>query len=409
MALASVLKKTAGLSSASAINVALLSILSLALAKVLAVEEFGVTRSITAYLVILTMLGHMTFHDALATMLARTVDDEEKVRYFGSATWFVTLNSLVLALISYWIIEQTGYWHGMLKDSLSFIVLCLPLATIAILYNESLKVVGSTRTMALVQIVNGLVPFLVIIPAAYYAHMEGWLLSRVLAFIMLAGYSAFLVRRYLSFFSFDWSSFKRMYNFSKVQIFSGVLSLVLLSADIIVLERISGDMVEVAQYGLAAFFVKATMIVPNSIGRIYFKQIANGFGDGTQQKYIKEFIVLVVVVCVAMAISLFFLGPWIISLVYGEQYGHAAKLLGYLCIGLVFMGLWQAISMINIAVAKPGRSVTVAFVGAITGMGLLLLLVPDYGGEGAVWAMNIAYTSGVVVGLFMIFWNAKGA
>lgn len=396
-------KKIAGLSTAATINVFLLSLLSLILAKILTVEEFGVTRSITAYMVVLTMFGHMTFHDALATMLAKEKNKDKQVGYFSTASWFVFANSLGLAIVSYVILKNTDYWQGLLGETLQYFVFCLPFATLAILYNTSLQVVGGTRTMAVVQLVNGLVPFVIIIPITYLAGMFGWLVSRATAFLMLAGFSLYLVRDYIKVFGFEWCLFVKMFNFSRVQIFSGLASLVLLSADIILLERLTGDMTVVAQYGLAAFFGKATLVVPSSIGRIYFRELANENTLLGKKRAMEQFLSMVFFVCLAIAVFLYFCGPLLISAIYGDEYKEAASILRYLCVGIVFMGLWHAISTINIATANPGRSVKVALVGSIIGVTLLFALVPTYGGNGAAWAMNIAYASGVFMGFLMIF------
>lgn len=396
MSLKVIIKKTLGLSSASAINVALLSILSLLLAKILTVEEFGITRSVTAYMIVLTMIGHFTFHDALASMIAQDDDKKSQSSYFSSAAAFVVANSLMLSLASYIFIVYSGYWDGVAERALIVIVLCLPLMTISILFNTSLQAVGRTRTMALVQVVNGAAPCVIILISAFLYQMSGWITGRVITFVFLAIFSVYLIRQYIDLREVRWSTILKLMSFARIQIVSGILSLVLMSADIILLERLTGDMAEVAQYGLAIFFIKATTFVPTSISRIFFKNIAkNESGLG-------QFLLLVLVVCTLLAVIMYGLAPWIITTLYSGDYNKAADLIKHLCISVVLMGLWQAISTINIATGNPSRSVVVAFTGSLICIALLLYWVPVYASYGAAWAINISYGVGVLVGLYML-------
>ncbi len=71
--------RVAGMLSASSINVALLALLSLILAKVLPVESFGITRTATAYLGMLLMLAHATLPAAVSAFVASAPKNDDKI------------------------------------------------------------------------------------------------------------------------------------------------------------------------------------------------------------------------------------------------------------------------------------------------------------------------------------------
>ena len=192
-----------------------------------------------------------------------------------------------------------------------------------------------------------------------------------------------------------------------MQVISGFLSLVLLSADIILIERLLRDLESVAYYGMAAFFVKAVMFIPTSISRIYFKSIAENSAGITKDNKIFEFLSVVVIVCGIVAICMYLIGPVFIKFIFGTQYDKSIEILHILSLGIVFMGLWQAISTINVSISRPKYSVLISLTGAIIGIILLVTLIPVYGISGAAWSMNVAYFSGVIVGLYLLSINIK--
>ncbi len=401
----SVFKNVLGLGSASAVNIAVLSILSLLIAKFLTVEDFGVTRSITAYMIVLTMFGHFAFHDALASMVARTKEQQEKVRYFVSATWVVLLNSTLLGVISYFVVTYSGLWQGDLKDTLAIIVLFLPFATIAILYNGALQAVGDYRSLSIATILNAVIPFCMILPLVFMVELVGWKWGRAIAFVIISLILFVFVRKYIASITPHLKSTLDLFRFARVQIISGVFSLLLLSGDIILLERLTGSLIEVAYYGLAAFFAKSFMFFPAVIGRVYFKPIAQFSSGQSSENKIVEFLAVVLAVCVSISIVVYFLGPLAITMIYGDTYAAAGKVLEVLSLAIVFMGLWQALSTINVASNKPQNSVIVSVVGSIVAVVMLVLLIPKMGAIGAAWAMVAANGSGVLIGLCLIFIN----
>jgi Na+-driven multidrug efflux pump len=74
-----------------------------------------------------------------------------------------------------------------------------------------------------------------------------------------------------------------------------------------------------------------------------------------------------------------------------------------MCIGVVFSGLWAALSVVNIALKKPMDAVIISITGIVVCIISLIVLIPSYGAAGAAWGMNGAYMAGTFSGLFLLF------
>ena len=188
-----------------------------------------------------------------------------------------------------------------------------------------------------------------------------------------------------------------------MQFLSGILSLILMSADVILLERLTGDLSVTANYGMAQLFAKSVLFLPSTIGRVYFKDIA---AANSGSKKIVEFLSINIALGLIITAILWTVGPLFIKHVFGSDYFQATQLLKIMALGTVSSFLWNCISTINVATGKTAASALISSIGAVFGLTLLLWGIPHYGAVSAAWAMNIAYSAGVFVGLYLI-WRSQ--
>lgn len=393
------LQRILALGSASAINVALAALLNLLLAKTLGVEEFGIVRTVTAYLIILTMLGNFTLHDALTYHIAR-VDDGEIRKYFFNAAAMTIFFSCATAAVAFTIFSGVDAWHAELKKYLTYIIVLLPVLTLTILYNNSLQALGSHRAYALVTLLSAVVPLVIVLPASYAWSLPGWLGGRFMAAGILLLIAWFFAKEFISLAKISKEHIVRLWSFARVQFISGALSLTLMSVDIVYLEYVTHNLPMIAHYGLAQLFAKAPLFLATTISRSYFKDIS---ASTDPRKKIMEFLLLTTSVSAVVALVVYLVCPMLIAHFYGAEYEAAGEIMKVMALGIIFNFLWNAISTITVAQGKPSMAVKVSSVGAITGALLLYFLIPQYLALGAAWAMNIAYATGVMTGLYLIF------
>lgn len=388
---------------ASGLQIIFLAVLSLVLAKILSVDSFGVTRTVTAYIIVLTMMGHFCLHDAVATYVAGAKAEEEKIAYVVNGSYQVVLISLVVTLLAELVVYFSGIWESDLKKALFLSILFLPAVSLIIVYTSLLQAIGSYKKFTVSLIMGGIIPFVFMAPPTWQWGLNGWIWGRNAASVILLAFTFYLVRHWFKVKKMDRQVSGKLLSFAKIQFISGILSMLMQSADIIALERISGQMSQVAVYGLAALFAKSVMFFPGAIGRVYFKEIAESSADGTKVwKLIDHLLLATTMLCILMAAILFIAVPIVIDALYHDRYSDSILVLKIMCIGITFSGLWAALSVVNIAMKQPRIAVIISVTGVVTSFILLGALVPKYGAAGAAWAMNGGYFAGTLMGMWLL-------
>jgi len=398
------IRRFVGLLTGSATQFVSLAILSLILAKYLTVEEFGVTRTVASYMIVLTILGHMTIHDALATFVAGAKNTKDKSQYVTHGVTMVTCLSALLTIAFYLFVTNSDMWTGLTKESLSTVVLILPLECLSGLVLSLLNAAGNLRTMAVFSGAYGVIPLGIIAPSAILWGMQGWLYARLISCCIVFGFGAFLVRKFLRMNSVDFNKAMDLVRFARVQFLSGALSTVMLSGDIIVLERLTRDSRAVAHYGLAVLFTRPLAFVPATLGKLYFREIASTESNPTRQwKSIRRLLGLSLAICFLLALVVFTFGGALLSRLYGIEYQDSIPVLEILSVNILFSGLWSALSTTNIAIRKPSFSAITSVAGLIAATIMFVIFVPSTGALGAAWGMTAANLTGCAIGLFLLW------
>lgn len=383
----------------SAVQFLSLAVLGLILAKCLTVEEFGITRTVTAYMVVLTILGHMTMHDAVATYVASSNTIEAKSQYVTHGMAMVLSASVLLAAAFCLTVSASDMWSGIAKKSLITVVMILPLECLTLLTMSLLNASGDIRSMAAFSVVCGTVPLGIIAPCTATWGMDGWIVARVVSSCTIFGVGVFIVRDYLRVSSIDIRKASDLVRFARVQFVSGALSTAMLSGDVIVLERLTHDSRVVGHYGLATLFSRPLALIPSTLGRLYFKEIASsGSIPGQQWEMIHRLLKFTLGIGGVFAGLVFICGGSFVRLLYGEEYADSVRVLEILSLGIIFSSLWSVLSTTNIALKRPAYSVATSITGLVVAAVMFILFVPSDGAVGAAWSMNAAYIFGCLVG-----------
>jgi O-antigen/teichoic acid export membrane protein len=281
-------------------------------------------------------------------------------------------------------------------------VLFLPLVALTLVYTSVLQSIGSYKKLSLAVLLGGVTPLICMLAPSAGWGLTGWIFGRGVSYFLLLVCGMVLIKE---FFVATGSSqpYAKLIGFSRVQLVSGILSMGMQSADILILERLGASLSDIAIYGLATLFARSVLFVPGAMGRVYFQEIAEGSSRGDYMKSVCRFLGSVGGICVILAVMVATCVPTIIRWFYGEEYSSSIPILEVMCAGIVFNGLWSALSTINIAINRPSFAVAISFGGVCTSVALLASLIPLYGLIGAAWAMNAAYAVGTVIGLWLLF------
>lgn len=361
------------------------------------------TRSVAAYMVILTMIGHLTLHDAVASYAASSKTKAEAVSNVMHGVILVLVISSASAASFSLFVQSSGYWSGDIRTALATVVLVLPFESLGLVFLSLINAVATFRNAAVFSVLSGLVTLILVAPASAQWGLNGWMFGRMLSAVMVCGVAAFLVRTFLARVGLQRRVFRDLFAFSRIQIISGLLSLTMLTSDVIVLERLSENQREVAIYGLAALFARSALFLPTVLSRVYFRDIADSSITVEERAArILKLLLWSAAVSAVISVAVFIVGPILIEELYGDRYVESIPLVKVMTIGIFLGSLWAAMSTVNVALKVPRNAVRVSAVGAAASIIFLSVLVPRWGALGAAWAMNGAWLTGVLLGLILL-------
>lgn len=108
-------------------------------------------------------------------------------------------------------------------------------------------------------------------------------------------------------------------------------------------------------------------------------------------------------VVLAIAGLAFVIGPYVITLIAGEEYAAAGEVIGFLALGQAFQGMYLMVTnYIFFAKRTAGLSIVTIFSGLLN-VGLLVLLVPVFGLQGAA----VAFLISMAVRFLSTWWLAS--
>jgi len=175
-------------------------------------------------------------------------------------------------------------------------------------------------------------------------------------------------------------------------IFSGIMMLVYLRIDQVMLGQMVGD-AEVGIYSAAVRLAEVWYFIPIAICSSIFPSIveAKQVNENLFYSKLQKLYNLMVFVGYLVAVPVTFAGSWLVTSLYGSAYLKAGPMLSVLIWAGVFVNLGVARSSFLTAMNWTKVQFFTVALGCVVNVVLNYLLIPAYGGMGAVIASCIAY------------------
>jgi O-antigen/teichoic acid export membrane protein len=174
--------------------------------------------------------------------------------------------------------------------------------------------------------------------------------------------------------------------------FSDIVALIYLRVDRIVIGEMAGN-VELGIYSVAALLAEAFYFIPVAICHSVFPSLVEAKGSSEElfDARMQQFYNLMALLGYLVALPMTFLAGWLVPLLFGGAYARAAPML----VGLVWAGLFYnlmvARSQYLTAMNWMRLNFITDFLGCLLNVALIFVLIPRYGGMGAVFASIISY------------------
>ncbi len=175
-------------------------------------------------------------------------------------------------------------------------------------------------------------------------------------------------------------------------IFSGIIIVIYMRIDQIMLGEMISDK-EVGIYTTAIRIAEVLYFIPMVTVPTFFPSIINAKkeGDVFFYKKLQQLYNLMAFLGYAVAIPITFLGPYIIEFLFGHEYSRAGPMLAVFIWAGIFTNLGVARSTFLTAMNFNKFHLVAISSGGIVNIALNCVLIPRYGGMGAVIASCVAY------------------
>ena len=138
-------------------------------------------------------------------------------------------------------------------------------------------------------------------------------------------------------------------------------------------------------YMVAVQLSSAMVIVFDAINKAYvpwlFERLKRD--DNKEKLQIVKYTYFYFIVVLCIAFISFIIGPFFITLIAGDKYIEAGKIIGWLCLGQAFGGMYLMVTNYIFFAKKTGKLALVTFITGVINLVLLIILVDQFGLIGA--------------------------
>jgi O-antigen/teichoic acid export membrane protein len=175
-------------------------------------------------------------------------------------------------------------------------------------------------------------------------------------------------------------------------IFTGVAATIYLRIDQVMLGEMAGGE-EVGIYSVAVRMAEVWFFIPTAVYWSVFPAIVEAKAESEELFYtrLQLFYNSMALVAYGIAIPVTFLGEWLVGVLYGDAYARGGVLLVFLIWTNVFTSLEMARSSFLMTMNWTRIYLVIVLMGAVLNVGLNYLLIPQFGGMGAVIASLVSY------------------
>ena len=163
--------------------------------------------------------------------------------------------------------------------------------------------------------------------------------------------------------------------------------------DILFIEKLK-DATEVGLYSLGVSIAEQLWQLPLAISIVVFSRTANAEDQSEMTSMTTALLRLSFLFSIIVAVSLYFLVPYVIPWVFGDEYIPSIRIIQLILPGVIMVVIFRILSGQIAGLGKPEVALYIFLPALVLNIILNLLWIPAYGGEGAAMATNVSYTAG---------------
>ena len=414
------------------------SIVTVATARYLTVEEYGTLRYVVSYTLLLAPLATAGLFKIMLRKLSEHISKQEVFSYLNAGFWLRVVfgvSTYLLILVSFVVWEGTdwhsyrelifGYqitlwqpdsldWYGVVRSDLFALIavialsLCvLPVFEVTDFYFQSISKGKYGATAKLIGFVIAALVRLVFI-----------LLELPLFYIALSFVVEYLFVSILMFFQFKFRSGGRLRTFSPLKIENDKIRYILRFVPVMILiqwgtvanTKIDQILVEgflgreaIAEYGLAVQITEMVNFAGTTFAISMQPFLIKAYTDRNTSWYhaiLRKLYVFTIAISVTFAVGISLTAHWLVPFLLGDKYANVADILILYAWSSVpfFLGFAVARHLLTEKLEKFNMYNTIA--GVLCNIALNVFLIPIFGIKGAILSTFFSYTMAYFISLF---------
>ncbi|HHF2884612.1 oligosaccharide flippase family protein [Vibrio diabolicus] len=391
------------------LNAAIPFILLPILTRYLSPGEYG---QIAMFQTMLTGIGAFIGLNTVGAANRKFYDDNlipNETRMFNGSCLQILIFTLFIATVAVMVTE--GFLANFLSIPSEWLYLALLVSSCTFLINFRLgqwQVRKSAKKYGLLQVGNSVLNMsLTLILIVFYTEgAKGRVDALLYAGVMSASIAIFLLYKdkLVSLRDINKGHIKEALNFGMPLVPHVFGAFLLTAADRFVINDKLG-LSDAGIYMVAVQVSMALTIVFDAINKAYvpwlFERLKRN--DETEKLLIVKNTYIYFVCVLSLATLSFLIGPVIITLVVGDEYQAAGSIIGWLCLGQVFGGMYLMVTNYIFYAKKTGRLSLVTIGSGLLNLFTMLVLVNYLGVEGAA----ISFASSKMIQFLLTWWLAS--
>lgn len=183
---------------------------------------------------------------------------------------------------------------------------------------------------------------------------------------------------------------------------SGIVSVIYLKIDIVMIGSMAGTE-QAGIYAAASRLSELWYVFPATLAVRYYPDMLKAHQQGWAQYYVKlrRFAIMFFAAAFSIAVIMSLSAPWIIGLLFGENFSAAIEVLRIHIWAGCFIFVRYLIGQHLVITEQEPLSLLSHGIGAVLNVGLNLWLIPKMGIVGAAWATLISYAYASFFFLFL--------
>lgn len=382
-----------GVFNSNVFSVITVLLASIILARVLGPDKYGIFTALVIIPMIVVSLTHLGIRGSAIFHVGKgKYDRNELVSTIILLLIMSSVLGMIISAVTYWIYDEPNFTILMIGLVLLVIPGRLAIIFIGGIFLGNDEINKANRMNWITNAIHLALVSLLVWGLGYA------ILGAIIAFLVsgsiVAFYGFFLLRQ----------SFRIRLKIHK-DIIRSVLKLGILFSvtffviqlnyrlDILFIEKLK-DATEVGLYSLGVSIAEQLWQLPLAISLVIFTRTANAEDQSEMTSMTTALLRLSFLFSIIIAISLYFVVPFMVPLIFGDEYIPSIRIIQLILPGIIMVVIFRILSGQIAGLGKPEVAIYIFLPALVLNIILNLMWIPTYGGEGAAMATNVSYTAG---------------